>query len=224
VSRLIVKDTVAGPPLVASASGQITALVNSTNIVDLQDDVILPGAWRRVIASGRMPKVLVGHDHDGLPVGKALRLEEWLPGDPRLPQWHREHDAGGLVMTAQINMRSQAGNDFYETVAGGYLDEWSVGMLTAKDGVRYVRDQRHVSDIDELPEVSGVLMGASPRTATLAVKAPGSRRALWLIACEREAARLVADEVDRVRMRRAVFADIEAAAGGPWTRAKAGRA
>ena len=201
MNKLIRKDLPALPALSTAPSGEIQALVNSTGIVDSQNDNVLPGAWRRVIASGKLPKLLISHDWDALPVGTVLRLDEWLPGDSRLPQWHQANGAGGLIMTAQANMATQAGREFFDSVAGGFVEEYSVGFIPAQGGVRYSADERHISDVELLPEVSAVLMGASPETSTLAVKRGRAYagRPAWIWACDRELAGIVRATAAAVR-------------------------
>jgi HK97 family phage prohead protease len=168
----------AAPAISAEPSGRIVALVNSTEQRDKQDDIIHKGAWQKVIASGRLPKILLGHDWSHLPVAKATALSEWGPGDTRLPSEHQANGWGALVMEAQCDMNREAGRDFHSAIAGNYLGEWSVGFLSSKSG-EYFRDgARHVTVIDELPEVSGVLVGASYGTQTLATKAHSNSSSL----------------------------------------------
>jgi HK97 family phage prohead protease len=227
--RLVFKDLPALPALSTSPAGEIRALVNTTGVLDSQQDRVQPGAWARVIESGKLPKLLISHDWDALPVGKVTKLEEWRPGDSRLPRWHQENGAGGLVMTAQANLATQTGRELYDSVAGGFVSEYSVGFIPSETGVRYAADGRHIFDIDQLPEISAVLMGASPETATLGVKGrqffPPRRnmrlpQPAWLRACEPAVRRLVAAEVERERARRSIFAAIEDGTVSPWQQAR----
>ena len=107
--------------ITAESSGLIRAVVNSTEQRDRQDDVVHAGAWRKVIASGKLPKILYHHSWDNLPVGKAIALQE-------------------------------------------------CGFASQKSGEHFRDGVRHVMVIDELPEVSGVIVGASMATQTLSVK------------------------------------------------------
>lgn len=164
------------PSAPASPRGVIRAIVSVTGVVDDVADLIMPGAYA-VTLKKRRPKCVDSHDWK-LYLGRVLHIEEWKPGDARLPKktpqgapWPKE--AGALVATIQFNLRTQRGRDAYE-MARFYAETgeafWSIGYkvtpgLASKrgDGVRVIYGL-------DLYEVSPVLFGAHPMTSALEVK------------------------------------------------------
>jgi HK97 family phage prohead protease len=160
------KSLPATAPISTDPQGRAVFVANSTNVVDRQGDNILPNAWAPVL--GSKPKILIGHEHTALPVGKVLNLRELMPGSYELPQWHQQNHAGALIAEAQFNLESVKGREAFSAIKGGYADSFSVGFLS--DGERYVKGVREVTRITDLAEISLVLMPASPGTQVLAVK------------------------------------------------------
>jgi HK97 family phage prohead protease len=154
-------------------AGIVTAILNTTAITDLQRDKILPGAWASVLRSASKVKILVSHEHHALPLGKMLSLDEWMPGDFRLPAWHQAHGAGALVGTFKVDLNRQGGRDLWAAIKGGYVSEYSVGFLA--DGDYFENNDRIIPRIASLVECSAVLRGASPETMTLSVKSADSK-------------------------------------------------
>ncbi|HET9655455.1 MAG TPA: NUDIX domain-containing protein, partial [Kineosporiaceae bacterium] len=161
---------------VRAPEGLVTAIVAVTGTVDEVNDLIVPGAFT-VTLSRRRPKVV--HHHDWKKdVGRVLSIEEWKPGDKRLPAlgpdgkaWPAE--AGALVAVMQFNLRTQRGREAWE-MASFYASSgeacWSIGYkvipgMASKrgDGVRIIYGL-------ELFEISPVLHGAHPLTMALEVK------------------------------------------------------
>jgi 2'-5' RNA ligase len=147
-----------------------------TGVQDEVDDVIVPGAFTKTLQR-RRPKTVKAHDWK-TDVGRVLHVEEWLPGDRRLPRvgpdgkaWPA--DAGALVATMQFNLAVQRGREEFEMVrfyAQSNEACFSIGyrVLPGKaskraDGVRMIYEL-------ELFEVSPVLFGAHPLTMALEVK------------------------------------------------------
>jgi 8-oxo-dGTP pyrophosphatase MutT (NUDIX family) len=155
--------------------GTFVALVSVTGIVDEVGDVIVPGAYAVTLAK-RIPKGIFTHDWNRW-VAKTIAVEEWLPGDPRLPKTQRNGDpwpvqAGALVVKGQFNLGTSEGRESYENVK--FFSEvgeceWSIGYqvpdgaATVKGGIRYIK-------MLELYEYSPVLFGAAPLSTTLQVK------------------------------------------------------
>ncbi len=156
-------------------AGIVKAIVAVTGVVDEVADIITPGIFGPALAK-RRPKVVFHHDMKDF-AGRIVEIEEWLPGDPRLPAnqpngqpWPAE--AGALVATMQFNLRTTRGQEVYEW-ARFYAETgeaaWSIGYLVPpglsakKNGIRYIYG------ID-LFEVSLVLHGAHPMTMALEVK------------------------------------------------------
>ncbi|MGW0486177.1 2'-5' RNA ligase family protein [Nonomuraea sp. NPDC003214] len=156
--------------------GLVEALVSITGVPDSVGDVIVPGAYRRTLAT-RRPKGIFSHKTD-VWVARTEAIEELMPGDPRLPQvtkdgrpWPRE--AGALWVRCRFNLATPHGLAAYEDVkffsASGEC-EWSIGYTIPKGGAKKKGGLRHIHDLD-LWEYSQVLFGAAPLSTTLSVKA-----------------------------------------------------
>jgi hypothetical protein len=159
----------ASPPLGVSPEGKVRAIVNTTNTVDLQNDRMMPGCFASVIASGSLPKVLLGHDWDLKSwAGRVDQLVELQPGDPQLPASH-PIGAGGLLAYMTLNLDVEAGRALFSNLKFQRSVEWSIGMVPG--GYRWAeKGVREVIDLEELPEISAVLWGASPGTRTVDVR------------------------------------------------------
>jgi len=161
--------------VVDETQGLVEAVVNSTGIEDLQSDVMEPGCWDglcKSMSAGETdyPSVLWGHDW-AIPVGKVLHAEELMPGDPRLKSAKAPATVGGLRIIAQYNLDTQRGREAYSDVSKGVIKQWSVGFIPADDGHKYDSKGLHrISKVGVWPEVSNVLVGASPGTRTTAIK------------------------------------------------------
>lgn len=158
-------------------TGVVEALVSVTGIVDDVDDLIHPGAYASTLTK-RRPKGVMSHDW-GRWVSRTEQVEEWMPGDPRLPTKTRDDkpwpkDAGALYVKMRFNVRSDEGRNAYENVkffSETGECEWSIGyhvppgqaLKDPKTGVR------HIKALD-LFEYSPVLFGAAPLSGTLSVK------------------------------------------------------
>lgn len=134
-----------------------------------------PGCWSEVIKaadSGTIsrPSVVWGHDWS-LTTGKVLSAEEFPPGHPALPDTIRKANAGALRIVAAYNLETQRGREAFSDVKNDVITQWSVGFIPARDGVKYdSKGVRHIHKVAEWPEVSNVLVGASPGTFTAAIK------------------------------------------------------
>jgi hypothetical protein len=103
----------------ATDEGIVTAVVSVTGVVDEVDDIILPGAYRETLEK-RLPKVCWHHSWEQ-PIGRVLAIEELMPGDSRLPKLTRDgkawpREAGALIATMQINMKSDRCREAYEAI------------------------------------------------------------------------------------------------------------
>lgn len=162
--------------VVDEAQGLVEAIVNTTGIVDLQDDVLEVGSWDglcKSMSAGEVdyPSVLWGHDWS-IPVGRVVHAEELMPGDVRLTKSVKSTPgAGGLRIIAQYNLDTQRGREAYSDVSKGVIKQWSVGFMPDESSV--TRDKeglRRIAKVGMWPEVSNVLVGASPGTRTTATK------------------------------------------------------
>jgi HK97 family phage prohead protease len=145
--------------------GLVEAIVSVTNIVDHDNDVIEPGAYKETLEA-RQTVVCWGHDKNAY-CGKIVQAEELMPGDARLPADLLGKGAGALLVTAEFNLKSTRGRDaFYDVQHRGSDQEWSIGWAAKRSDL--VRDKAGVQRIKALKlyEVSPVLAGASPGTRT----------------------------------------------------------
>lgn len=140
-----------------------------TGNLDLNGDVILPGAFGGTVAAGPgAVKVLIGHDYNSLPVGRTVELKE---------------DARGLFVKARI-LETSAGNDLLEVVKDAHDHGESVGMSIGYRVTEYAWAERDmgrnggkqlVREIKalEVKEFSFVTFPANPKAVTTGVKAEG---------------------------------------------------
>lgn len=162
--------------LSVTPEGLVTAIVSVTGVVDEVKDLLIPGCYTETLVK-RRPKVIRAHNWNE-PVGRVLSIEEWMPGDPRLPKETKDGHpwpaaAGALVATLQYNLDTERGRVAFADVSF-YSEtkeaEFSIGYqvpqgaaVRTKDGIRHVRKL-------DLYEISDVLFGAAPLSMTLAVK------------------------------------------------------
>lgn len=150
--------------------GTFSAFVNVTNIIDHDNDKIMPGAFSASLAQ-RNPKVFWGHDPN-IWIGKTLQAEELLPGDARLPDSIRAVGGGALWVRGQFNLDTQAGREAYSNAKFFGEDvEWSVGFRIPVDSAKFDAGTkiRTIEKVD-LYEYSMVYAGASPGTHTQTIK------------------------------------------------------
>lgn len=156
--------------------GIVEAIVAVTGVVDAVGDLIVPGAFTHTLTV-RRPKVVDDHEW-GRKVGRVLHVEEWLPGDRRLPKRTKDGkpwpaEAGALVATMQYNLNAERGREAYEWVRF-YTEsnecEFSIGYKVPDGKARIRRDQVRVILMVDLFEFSHVLFGAAPLSMALSVK------------------------------------------------------
>ncbi len=133
--------------------GAFTAVIATLNVIDKQNDVILPGAF----TDGEQVRVCQwGHRSDALPVGKG---EVYTLGDE-------------AVCRGRFFIDTAAGAEHYRVVRDlGPLQEWSFAYDIVDSNYGEFRGKR-VRFLKKLKviEVSPVLQGAGINTRTLDVK------------------------------------------------------
>ena len=166
--------------------GVAESFVAVTGVIDKVDDVIPPGSFQRTL-SELEPKACLGHDWNR-PIGYPESIEEWLPGDPRLPEkkvdgspWP-EH-AGVLRAVTRYNLETEDGRRAYSDAKffGPQRTAWSIGYVPSQTKTRRAidphtgRPARFLYDLD-LYEYSQVLHGAHPMALSQSIKSgqPGS--------------------------------------------------
>ncbi|WP_449061736.1 2'-5' RNA ligase family protein [Planomonospora algeriensis] len=172
-----------GAALADAPKGTVECLVAITGVEDNVGDIIMPAAFARTLAT-RRPKGVFSHDTTTW-VSRAEKVEEWLPGDPRLPKTTKDGQpwpagAGAVYVRALFNLNTKAGRSAYENVAfysESNEQEWSIGYSVPPGGAR--KDSRtgvrKIYDLDWY-EFSPVLFGAASQTTTLSVKSGLSGR------------------------------------------------
>lgn len=113
-------------------------------------EVFLPGAFAAVTRAAHRVKLLVGHDANQLPQGRATLLRE---------------DAAGLYGEFRVS-KTQRGDELLELVADGAVDQFSVGFQPLQDRKRADGVVERVRA--HLAEVSLVTFGAYSQQAAVA--------------------------------------------------------
>lgn len=123
------------------------------NNIDLQDDIIVRGAFLKTLQSGRKVKLLWQHNHDEI-VGSLLKIEE---------------TDEGLVVEGRLNLGTRRGAEAIALLRAGDLDSMSIGFRVKKDefdpdtGIRILKEL-------ELIEISLVSIPANPLAVVTDVK------------------------------------------------------
>ena len=155
------RKTVIGPVTFKADGepGEFKAIFSTFDVIDLDNDVTLPGAFK----DGQNVRVSYwGHRWDDLPVGRGViqsdEKEAWING--------------------QFFMDTEGGRETYQTVKNlSELQEWSYGykVLDRSEGKFEDQDVQFLRALD-VTEVSPVMLGAGIGTRTEAIK--GLRDAL----------------------------------------------
>jgi len=150
------------------SQGIVEAFTNSMGIIDSDGDVIETSAFNNSIQNNLPIPALVGHNPSAV-VGKVVDAQAIQQPD----------GSARLYNKIQFNMDTQAGQEAYSNIAGGFVREWSVGFNVPENGIELDRENnqliRRIKDLDWV-EVSSVLRGASPNTGTLSAKEEDSEQ------------------------------------------------
>jgi len=149
--------------------GIIEGLVSKTGNIDLQDDRVLPGAWRDTIKSAYQRKAsgdpylvpfLWSHNFDALPPGGVFYLDETKQG---------------LFAKVQLNREIQSGAELYASYKAGTVSKQSIGYRTVTSDYEKI-EGKTVRNLRacELLECSAVLFPANPMAVVTAVKGGSS--------------------------------------------------
>lgn len=160
--------TLSDVKVIDESQGIVEAFTNTMGAIDLDGDIIEPFAFDESIYMNLPIPALVGHDPNQV-VGKVIDARPVDFGNGTSKLWTR----------IQFNLDTQAGRDAFSNVKGGFVREWSVGFNIPQGAVEMVREAgkmvRRIKNLDWV-EVSSVLRGASPGTATIAAKAASAAR------------------------------------------------
>jgi hypothetical protein len=160
--------------------GVAESFVAVTGVRDKVGDVIPAGAFKRTLAELE-PKACMGHDWNR-PIGFPEAIEEWLPGDPRLPETKVDGTpwpeyAGVLWARTRYNLETEDGRRAYADAKffGPQRTCWSIGYVPSKLHTKHGVDphtglpSRFLHDPD-LFEYSQVLHGAHPMALGQSIK------------------------------------------------------
>lgn len=158
-----------------AAQGLVEAVMSVTGNVDRQKDRIVPGAYAKAMSvaveKGRLPTIVYSHRWDDIHqvLGSAQSWEELAPDSEGLPAELAEKGFGGLKVRAQLNLAVPAGQIAFSHLQGGHLSEWSFAFDPG-DTSYDSRGVREIKSIEEIMELSLVLIGANQDTATVSAK------------------------------------------------------
>jgi len=150
--------------------GVIEGLMSKTGNIDLQDDRVMPGAWRDTIKSAYQRKAagdpylvpfLWNHDFSTIPPGGVFYLDET-----------RE----GLFAKVQFNRDIQSGAELYASYRAGTVNKQSIGYKTLQSTYEKIEGKtvRNLTAC-ELMECSAVVFPANPLATITSVKSKGGR-------------------------------------------------
>jgi hypothetical protein len=135
----------------ADEEGIIEAYVSIFGNVDLMNEVVEPGAFKKSLER-KLPKGVWMHNWEK-PIAKTLEAKE---------------DSHGLYIKGQMIMEVQQAKEAYALLKEGVVDEFSIGYQVDKDAI----DENGVRHLKELTlyEWSPVLVGANQETQLLGIK------------------------------------------------------
>jgi len=159
---LISKEFTTDVKVLDEDEGIIEAYVNSMGVVDSDNDIIEPTAFDKSISKNDIIPFLQGHDQSQI-IGKVLSLSpKYMDGD----QYQ-------LLAKLKVNLETERGRDAFSNIKGGYVNQYSIGFNIPDTGAELKRigdaTVRVINEAD-LVEVSSVIRGASPDTATISAK------------------------------------------------------
>jgi HK97 family phage prohead protease len=115
------------------------------NGVDSYGDTIIPGAFKGVIASGKMPKMFENHKSWELPIGKWISIEE---------------DTKGLLVEGEFTPNHPRAEMVRASMLHGTMDGLSIGFRMSSGDFEEEKGRRTIKNISELIEISPVTFPA----------------------------------------------------------------
>lgn len=135
--------------------GQFEAVIATLDVVDLDGDLTVPGAFKKQHVS-----ILPAHDSRAASLGKAEIFEK----------------GNKAIARGKFNLETQAGREMHETLKfdlanGDPVQEWSYGykVIESEEETRDGETIRLLKSL-EVVEVSPVLRGAGIGTGTISAK------------------------------------------------------
>lgn len=130
--KLEYKSATAQAQEVSAEKGILRAVVSVFDTVDTKNDIIRQGAYKSSIENwkktGEFPVGLLEHSRL-FPLAKTLEAYEAEAGSSELPTELKDY--GGLVVTAQFDLKNQAASAIYTSLLHNTIkDGYSVGIRT----------------------------------------------------------------------------------------------
>ena len=152
--------------VINESEGLVEAYVNSMGKIDLDEEVIDIKAFNKSIDDGGIS--VAWFHNQAEPVGKVISATpEYVEKDEDTGM-----DSGKLKAVMQFNLETQRGKEAFSDVKFGAGREWAVGFRATDHDLEDLPNgakHRVIKDLDWV-EVSPVMRGASPETATVGVK------------------------------------------------------
>ena len=127
-------------------SGQFEGYASVFNVLDSQNDIILPGAYKSTLAENGLPKMFFDHNWT-MPVGLYKDAAE---------------DQVGLYVKGELTPGHSLANDVHAALKHGTLDGLSVGGMVKKSDYEVKNDTRYIKSWTKLMEVSPVAFPSNP--------------------------------------------------------------
>lgn len=146
-------------------NGTFSGYASVFNIIDEQDDIILPGAFTETILkkAGRI-KLLWQHQHDE-PIGNILEINE---------------NKVGLYIVANLLLDLQKAREAYVMLKSGTIDSLSIGYVPLQYDIDQKTGVRSLNKVD-LWEVSLVTFPANSHSRVINVKAKEETNLIYAI-------------------------------------------
>ena len=137
-------------------AGAFTALVSVFGNVDLEGDIVMPGAFSRTLEERGLPPVFYSHQWWDGPIGATEKAEE---------------TEAGLVIEGRLFLDSDLTKRVHASMSAGQLREFSFAydVVSSRSETRDGQDVRLLDDLD-LYEVGPTLLGMNPATELIDVR------------------------------------------------------
>jgi len=137
--------------------GSFSAYGNTFNFKDHAGDVTVPGAFANCIKAyeeaGRMPRLLAQHGHTSMPIGIITMMKE---------------DEHGLYFEGKF-APTPAGQEAYELVKMGAIDQFSIGYKTIDSDYDHKSDTTYLKELD-VKEISLVTFACNEESLVQSIK------------------------------------------------------
>jgi HK97 family phage prohead protease len=142
----------------AAAEGSFSGYGSVFGNVDLKNDIVMPGAYADVLASGAPVDVYVNHN--------------WLAGELPVGRWgDLKEDDRGLYGSADLVMKMHSASDAYYAMKAGLVSGLSVAIIPDPKAINRRSDGvREIHRVKTLKEISIVTEPANPASQVTNIK------------------------------------------------------